>query len=491
MRLTNLPGLVIALALTCVAMMPVSAAQPSVHTVRVTALGDAPDLVCPVRPGKPKKPRPPTPTDAPVLPLGIPEPQEVQAALADANAPDLVPPISTPNMSTMAPAWQAVEMNQTFRVAFWGDSHLAAGFFTQELVRRAGVTPDQLYSAFIAATLTRPGVRLPVRKACASDDWRHESGHAVPAAALAPGPALVNQVATKTDASLAWDLRSGQRVPIHRSVQLLFQQTEAPIRIAIRVDGGAEQELLLGGAPGPAALELQADAALSTLQLRLLAGSLRSHGLALPVPATARLQLDLFALPGATVRGWQHAHLDYLRSWFANAPPYQLVALAYGTNEGNEKPFDAAAYGQTLRQSVNQLKQMFPQSACLLIGPGDRGILVPRQRPLKGSKTSQTGRKATANQSGSAVSLLKYSDIHAHITAIQHAVAAEMGCQSWSMMQAMGGRASAYTWVRQRPQLMANDLIHFTVPGYQRLAQSFADDMGWKPQTLWLAPTGP
>jgi lysophospholipase L1-like esterase len=55
----------------------------------------------------------------------------------------------------------------------------------------------------------------------------------------------------------------------------------------------------------------------------------------------------------------------------------------------------------------------------------------------------------------------------------------------------MGGRASAYTWVRQRPQLMANDLIHFTVPGYQRLAQSFADDMGWKPQTLWLAPTGP
>jgi hypothetical protein len=97
MRLTYLPGLIIPLALTFGAMMPVSAAQPSVHVVKFTALGDAPDLVCPVRPGKPKKPRPPTPTDAPVLPLGIPEPQEVQAALADANAPDVVPPISVPN----------------------------------------------------------------------------------------------------------------------------------------------------------------------------------------------------------------------------------------------------------------------------------------------------------------------------------------------------------------------------------------------------------
>jgi len=375
-----------------------------------------------------------------------------------------------------------VTANQTFRVAFWGDSHLAAGFFTQELGRRAGLEPDHIQSAFIAATLTRPGVRLPVRKACASVDWRHESGHAVPAAAQAPGPALVNQFTTQPGASLSWDLRNAQRLPIHRSVRLLFQQTGTPIRIAIRVDAGAEQELLLDGTPGPAALELQADAPLSTLQLQLLAGSLRSHGLALPVPATARLQLDLFALPGATVRGWQNANLDYLRTWFSGAPPYQLVALAYGTNEGNETPFDAVAYAQTLRQSVSQLKQLFPQAACLLIGPGDRGLLVPRARASKKSPaSSRTGKKQRP-----AIDLLKYSNIHAQINRTQQAVGQELGCQSWSMMQAMGGRASAYTWVRQRPQLMANDLIHFTVPGYQRLAQSFADDMGWKPQALWL-----
>ncbi|MBP9903918.1 MAG: hypothetical protein KBF66_00055 [Rhodoferax sp.] len=476
------------LALTCSAAMLVQAAEPGIRQISVQTLANAPDLVCPAPPGKRKKPTPSPPTDTPELPLEIPEPQEVQAALADPDSPEIAPlkPASTSGQA--GSAWSAVGASQTFRVAFWGDSHLAAGFFTQELVRRAGLETEQVHSAFIAATLTRPGVRLPVRKACASADWRHESAHAVPAAAQAPGPALVNQFTAKPDASLAWDLRNAQRMPVHRSLRLLFQQTEAPIRVAIRVDGGAEQELLLEGASGPAALELLGEAPLSTLQLRLLAGSLRSHGLALPVPAATRLQLDLFALPGATVRGWQHANLNYLRSWFADMPTYQLVALAYGTNEGNEKPFEAEAYAQTLRQSVTQLRQMFPQAACMLIGPGDRGILVPRSRQAKGSTKKSSTLATTARKPKEVVNLLKYSTVHAQITRIQQTVGAETGCQVWSMMQAMGGRASAYTWVRQRPQLMANDLIHFTVPGYQRLAQSFAEDMGWKPQALWLAP---
>jgi lysophospholipase L1-like esterase len=492
MKLTYLLRPIVPLALSVGAMMPVSATPPSVHVVKVTSLGDAPDLVCPVRPGKPKKPRPPTPTDEPALPLGIPEPQEVQEALADTHAPDGVQPIAVPKVSTMAPAWQAVEMNQTFRVAFWGDSHLAAGFFTQELAKRAGVTTDQLHSAFIAATLTRPGVRLPVRKACASTDWRHESAHAVSAAAKTPGPALVSQISTTANASLAWDLRNPQRIPVHRSLQLMFEQTAAPIRIGLRVDGGTEQQLTLAASPGPAVLELQGDSPLSTLQLRLIEGGLRHHGLALPVPPTARLQLDLFAMPGATARAWQNANLDYLQSWFTDSPSYQLVVLAYGTNEGNEKPFDASAYHQMLRQSVSQLKQMFPNSACLLIGPGDRGILVPRQRLAKSSNKKSAkqpgGRGAANKQPVPRPDLLKYSNIHTEITRIQQSIGAELGCQTWSMMRSMGGKASAYSWVRQRPQLMANDLIHFTLPGYQRLAQGFAEDMGWTTKTLWQMP---
>lgn len=470
-----------------VCLTPVVVAGQQTRQVAVQAHTNAPDLVCPVATAKPKpkpQPRPAgesQPADAADAWV-VPDAQAVQEALADSEPPESQ--AQAPSSPALTPQWMAVGPKQTFRVAFWGDSHLAAGFFTQELGRRAGLEPDQVHSAFVAATLTRPGVRLPVRKACASPEWRHESAHAVTAAALTPGPALVSQVAAKPDASLAWDLRNAQREPTQRSVSLLFQQTDEPIRIAIRIDGGPEQELRLEGIPGPSALELQGDAPLSTLQLRLIAGSLRNHGLGLRVPESAHLQVDLFALPGATVRGWQNANLDYLRTWFSDAPPYQLVVLAYGTNEGNEKPFDATAYGQTLRQSVVQLKQVFPQAACLLIGPGDRGILVPRTRPTK----KQAGHKTPAKKQGPAVDLLKYSRIHAQITRIQQSVGREMGCQTWSMMLAMGGKAGVYTWVRQRPPLMANDLIHFTVPGYQHLAQTFARDIGWTPQSLWLAP---
>lgn len=486
MTQTHLVGAAVLLAMLTGVPAQAQPADLPARLLAVQTQPSAPELVCPVLPPKPKPaPKPAEPVPA-AEPLGLPDAQEVQAALNETTDAEPAGPEVSTSQTRVRPAWRAVPPGEPFRVAFWGDSHLAAGFFTQALARRLGLEGDRIHSAFIPATLTRPGVRLPVRKACASPEWRHESAHAVPAAAQMPGPALVSQVASKPGARLAWDLRDSQRQPVHPRVRLLYQQTEAPIRIALAVDGGLEQDLLLQGVSGPAVLELQADAPMSTLQLRLQGGTLRSHGLALAVPPEARLQLDLFALPGATVRGWQNANLADLTRWFAPLPPYQLVVLAFGTNEGNEKPFDAAAYGQTLRQSVAQLRQAFPQSACLLIGPGDRGVLVPRAARASAKKSAARNKPAKAQRP--AVDLLKYANVHAQINRIQHAVARELGCQSWSMMQAMGGKASAYRWVRQRPPLMANDLIHFTVPGYQRLADLFADQMGWSAQTLWQAP---
>jgi len=457
--------------------------------LEVLALADAPDLVCPTLPRKKKPARPvasPAPVTAEAAPLDIPDEQEVEQARAALQGDEL-------GLATIPPAlgdrpvvsWPPVAPQTPFRVAFWGDSHLAAGFFTQELTRRLGLLPEQVHSAFVPATMNRAGVRLSVRKSCVSSHWRHESAHAWPAAAQAPGPALVNLLATQPGASLAWDLRDAQRAPQYQTVRLLYQQTEAPVRIGLRVDGGAEQALWLQGPIGPAALQLSAAQALSTLELRLIEGPLRIHGVGLPVPATARLQLDLMAYPGATVRGWQNAAPEYLQRWFSAMPPYQLVVLAYGTNEANEKPFDANAYQQTLRQSVGQLRRLFPDSACLLIGPGDRGVLVARARATK-----KTAHKPPVRASKPPVGdLLRYSLIHEQVTRIQQAVGTEMGCQSWSMLHAMGGVASAYRWVRQQPPLMARDLIHFTVPGYQHLAGRFVQDLGWSAQTLWLPPS--
>jgi hypothetical protein len=130
----------------------------------------------------------------------------------------------------------------------------------------------------------------------------------------------------------------------------------------------------------------------------------------------------------------------------------------------------------------------------VLIGPGDRGVLVRRSQKAKPSGRNAKGKQAQVHKSpkGKAApvakvstDLLRFTRVHLEITRLQSQVAAEQGCRFWSMLDAMGGAGGAYRWASQNPPLMARDLIHFTVPGYQRLAQRFAQDMGWQAERLW------
>jgi hypothetical protein len=195
-----------------------------------------------------------------------------------------------------------------------------------------------------------------------------------------------------------------------------------------------------------------------------------------------------------------------------------LVALEFGTNEGNAKPFDAIGYRAMLTQAVRNLRTSFPAAACVLIAPGDRGIYVrstkARKKGVGKSKRNshKIHGKAKAHQAapgkvvkggnrkGSAQAkakrsaarltsrqkdLLTYTRIHQQIGHIQAEVAQAAGCRTWSMLDAMGGPGSAYQWAHASPALMAPDLIHFTVAGYQTLARLFAKDMGWSPESLW------
>ena len=262
------------------------------------------------------------------------------------------------------------------------------------------------------------------------------------------------------------------------------------------MDDGSEQILTLQGQPGPAALELVADAPMSVLRLRLLTGALRWQGMQWPVPEQTRLQLDVFGYPGATVAAWQRARADGLAPWWQDVA-YDLVMLEFGTNEGNVQPFDAQAYAHMLRASVTAWRAQFPRAACVLIGPGDRGILVRRSQKAsraskgKSPKAHKAPKAAKAHKgkplptAKAAADLLRFTRVHLEIARIQSQVAAEQGCRFWSMLDAMDGAGGAYRWVGQSPALMARDLIHFTVPGYQRLAQRFAQDMGWQADQMW------
>ncbi|QNB00857.1 GDSL-type esterase/lipase family protein [Massilia sp. Se16.2.3] len=455
---------------------------PAVMQLAVRAGANVQPLACEKKPALVRPAAEPNPD-----PLEIPS----EDMLDELPAPPLdVPTAANSPLSSL----RALPSNEGFRIAIWGDSHLAANFFTEELAKLLKIPGDALPNLLIPANMGKAGVRLPLRQSCVSPQWKYEPVYVSGEGTTAPGPGLVNMVSDQAGATLAWDVRKDAQSPGYERVRVLYQQTEAPMLVAVSVDGGAEQEVTLQQKAGPAVLELAADAPLAQVRLRLVDGRLRFHGLELASAQSKPYVLDVFGYPGATAASWRSANQDYLRAWFAQRQ-YQLVMLEFGTNEGNVKPFDLAAYRKMLTESVRNMKATFPTAACVLIGPGDRGVLVPRSLNVRrkgagadrkagkkaGKKAARiaAAKGAKSGRKRAAVDLFQYSTIHAAINRVQAEVAQDAGCLAWSMQDAMGGPGRAYGWAQQSPALMSKDLIHFTVAGYRRLAQEFAKDMGW------------
>lgn len=432
----------------------------------VQARRDAPDLQCSQRAAPPrgKAPREMDPQE-------VPDEVDVQTQLKQFHDVLSNGPLAE-GRAQKRPLWQA-QSGQPLRVGIWGDSHLAAAFWSQEWARLSQLPPEAVSSRFLPASMNRPGVRLPLRKSCVGPGWQYEPAHAVPAGASEPGPGLVNLWTQGQDAWLSLDVRNLSAQADKSQLRLLYQQTRDPISLAIRIDGGEAQRVDLLGREGPAVLDFVGDDAMSTIELRVLEGPFRLNGLELPLPVETRLQLDVFGYPGATVAGWRQLQTTAMAPWWG-ASTYDVVVMAFGTNEGNVQPFDAAAYTQSLRSSVAAWRQLFPQAACLLVAPGDRGILVRRSQ-----KNRSGAVQGTKPAPAKLPDLLKFTRVHAEIGRIQKQVAQAHGCYFWSMLSAMGGAGGSYRWAQQNPAWMAKDLIHFTVPGYQRLAQSMAQDLGW------------
>ena len=458
--------LLLLLLLAAAALSPGAFAQqaaPAVTQLRVQAHGDVADLACDAVPAAARPPATPNPD-----PMEIPT-EDLIRTLDTPDTPDQVPAAPTPPrpLGTQGP----IAAKDVQRIAIWGDSHLAAGFFSDELLRQRKFAGESVPNAVLPANMGKAGVRLPLRRACVSAQWKYEPVY-IGSNGAAPGPGMVNMFSDQPGATLAWDVRRDKTAPGYERVRILYQQTEAPMVVGIGVDGDAEQQVTLSAAPGPALLELVAERPMAQVRLRLVDASFRFHGLELLADQPAPFRFDVFGYPGATVASWRNARQDYLGAWFPQ-PDYQLVMLEFGTNEGNVKPFDAAAYRRMLAESVQNMRARFPDAACVLIAPGDRGVLVPRSANItsKGKK----GKRKT----GPKIDLRQYSRIHAEIGRVQADVAAGAGCSAWSMMAAMGGPGSAYRWAQQTPALMAKDLIHFTAAGYQRLARKFAQDIGW------------
>lgn len=492
------------------------ASAVSVQSRHIDHAGARPlELVCPRKGQAPTKPSGQSPAPEPTE---IPDDNDVEQALQEAKLPAPIQgQAETRGRVGSGALWQGMTAHLPghLRVAIWGDSHMAAAFFSDHLLRQMGhplgqpmgrseaFTDATAGSRFVHAGVGHGGVRGLVRKTCLSGDWGREMAYAHADAAAAPGPGMTSLVAKRPGATLAMDLRDAQGLARHTRLHILHHgdgDVAGAVQLAISLNGEAETTINLAAQAGPNALALSTNAPLSTLQIRVVSGAFRFQGLKLTEPATPTLNptnltqaihLDLFAYPGATMAGWVRSDLAYLASWFTEQP-YDLALIAFGTNEGNDPRFNESAYRDTLNQALRNFRQVFPQTQCVLIGPGDRGIRVAKPKGVKGSKNStaanarqkKTTSKASAsakppNTSTSPVSaLLKYSRIHALIGQIQADVATQNGCLAWRMQDAMGGAGSAYHWARKNPPLMALDLIHFTPAGYRELADRFMADFG-------------
>ncbi|MEI9885099.1 MAG: hypothetical protein WDN08_01150 [Rhizomicrobium sp.] len=416
-----------------------------------------PELRCPpTARTSPHVPHPPrTETDDTEIPSG--------AEVGDLARPvDLNPPVLDLARIPEFALKDAGGAARPRRFAFWGDSHIAAGPMMAQLQQAIRARGETVAAHFLPPTMGRANVRLPALHAyCIGPGWstalafKEQDVQAV-------GPALANRVAAAGPDSYLWiDFRTADLKPQLRGVEIAYRTAQPGTEIAFSVNDGQEAAVPLASEPGAHRLVIHADALLSTLKLRVTHGQLVLQGFVLEYDQPPLVALDVFGLPSSTARGWANADPAAIRDALAGEA-YDGVVLEYGTNEGNEAEFDRARYAAGLTAALTNMRAVFPQASCVLIGPPDRGVLLPR----RGARPR-------------GLDYLKYAKIHAKIADVQGDVAAKFGCVSWNWQDFMGGPGGNYGWAHHDPVLMGADLTHLTRDGYQRSGTALATSLGW------------
>jgi hypothetical protein len=423
--------------------------------MNIQGLSQSPDLICPIV----KKATPPPASNNSKFEEVYSLPEDELLETLRKNS------ISKSNQVQMSLSNHAD--GKPYRIGIWGDSHTAAYFFSEELIRTIGLDAETVLPSFIPPSMGRPGVRLPIRKYCQSPTWKFNYSYTGVNQELY-GPALLKLNSNTPDSYLWIDFRSkNNQINGLQQLTILFSKMiQSSAKIGIQVDNRAEEIFDIQNVNG-SNLQIQGDRLFGVVKIRLIEGAISIDGFVPQYEATPKVFLDTFGIPSATVRGLQSIQKDYVAG--LQVPQnYDLVILEYGTNEGSHLPFDGKVYANLLRESLKSFRSIYSQSSCLLMGPTDRGIWYKR---------AYTKGKKKLLKSAPKPDFFMYSKIHQEITQIQAQVGKEFSCTSWSWQDAMGGPGGAYNWIKQSPPLMAKDLIHLSVQGYQETARQFSRDI--------------
>ena len=345
---------------------------------------------------------------------------------------------------------QKAAHRERVRLTFFGASHTQGDFLTGRIRRVLQTKYGDVGHGFVFPAAINDGYRAQDVNLCRSDHWfadyvgkkdgRDDGLYGLGGASVSSGdPGQFGWIeTTRTNAqgrkAASYDLFTlGQVTGGSLAVRI---DDAAPISVATRSDRPQLLHHRFEVPDGPHRFEVRP----------VGDGEVRLFGVSVERPGPGVI-VDAIGIRGKTANTWLQWDRQMAADGLATLAP-DLVALAYGANEGNDLGYTMEQYEKDLKGVLRELRKALPDTACVLIGPSDRGVKIDEQTFGVWDRTRP-------------------------IADVQRAVAPQFGCAFWDWQAAMGGPGSMVGWYVQTPPLAASDLLHFTQPGYERTADMF------------------
>ena len=250
--------------------------------------------------------------------------------------------------------------------------------------------------------------------------------------------------------------------------------------------GSSRTRIALGrGAPGPRCISIAFAGPQKSLEI-----TAEGHKVTLLSFGTWRWRAGV-SLSNLGVIGTElfdfEARSDALMKAELKAYNPQLILLAYGTNDGNRKLLDAAAYEQLMRAQIRRLKRLAPGAAILVMGAPDSNTTRPdipedgvhdlnfACAPLTPEELADFPHRVAAQDP--ALARWFPPPNLAPVREAQRRAAAAEGAAFWDWNARMGGPCTAHALSRPGVGLMRGDHVHFTNDGGEMIAGLLTDDL--------------
>jgi len=353
--------------------------------------------------------------------------------------------LQLPRFYAALAALERGERKAHVRIAWLGDSHTAADYWTHALRR-----PLQERFGNGGPGFVQLGVepyRHALVKVGREGKWRREPGS--PAGSMKQldgvfGLGGMRAVPESADARASVELMP--KAADGRTRFSLVYRAKPSDRLRISIRGSADAASA-GHASGRlvGALrhhDIEADAP-ATFDLGVSAGAPEVFG-AFVESVKPGLVLDTLGINGAraaTPLAWNEG--EWRAALAARDPA--LVVLAYGTNEA-ASTLDGARYQKALEELSQRARAAAPNADCLVVGPPDMATVTGESAPRA-----------------------------VEFDGLAEATAARAGCAYFSAFFGMGGEGSFARWAKEKPPLAAPDRVHLAPSGYERIGKLLAE----------------